>query len=121
VVSDLAVVTNLHLVIDLHSITHYGIFDSPPIYRGARTHVDIISKTNSSDLGDWLQVTLCVRREPKSISAYYCTTMDHATSPNAHSVIQNRARHNDCIGPDHTPFSDIRTGPDLNAVGKDYF
>jgi hypothetical protein len=121
VVSDLAVVTNLHLVINLHAITHHGIFDSPPIYRRARTHADIISKTNSSDLGDWLQVTFCIRREPKSISAYYRTTMNHATSPDANTVIQNRARHNDCIGPDHTPFSDIRTGPDLNAVGKDCF
>ena len=87
VVSNLAVVTDLYLIINLNAVTHDGIFDSSPIDCRARTHTDVISQANTTDLRHGLQVAVCVGRESKAIGTYHSAAVNYAARAYTNSVV----------------------------------
>ena len=44
---------DLNLVVDLHTITNFSVFESAPIYRATGTDLDIVAYFNSTELIDF--------------------------------------------------------------------
>src|SRR5690606_17130659 len=117
VVTDLHVVRDHDLVVQLHAIADQGVGQRTAIHRGVGTNLDVVADGHPTDLRDLLPDALFVGK-PETFTANHRTGLDHHTLADPYVVVQRHARSQPATIADHATSADHAMGTDAD-LGTD--
>src|SRR5690606_13798482 len=88
--SDVAVVRNLHQVVDDGAILYHGVFQRAAINGGASSHLHPVTNANAPQLMNFLPASRR-RRKAEAVGTEYRVAVDNAVLTELHAVVQHRA------------------------------
>src|SRR5215470_13329204 len=99
--ADPAVVTDLHLVVDLHALFDHRVADRAPVDRGACADLDVVTDHYGAGLRN-LDPLAPERREAEAVGPDHATRMQDAARADAAPVVDPHP------GVKHCRFGDAR-------------
>lgn len=134
--SDMDVVADLDLIVELDAVCYHGVVEGAAIYGGIGTDLDVVADDDAADLRDLEPGTVALSCEAEAVCPYHCTRVHNRTaayyavgiyadigiklriSADDRTLADDTARTDLYAFADDTSFTDKSAGRDTDAGGQ---